>query len=463
MIEPDAARLAKGGYAMERPGADGQQELVAGKYRIVAEVGRGGMGVVYRAEDTRLKRPVALKFLSDDLSARPEARARFLREAQAAAGLDNPHVCAVYEAGEHDGRAYIAMAFVEGGSLKERIAQGPLTLAEALTFSRQIAEGLAAAHDRRVVHRDIKPANIMLAGGPSEGSGSPRASSRGGRQARITDFGLARVEGSGETTRTGGVLGTLAYMSPEQAQGLQTDQRTDIWSVGCCDLRDADRPRAVLSFCGPGGSVRPPARRSPPGDRVQAGCSAAARRCHRSVSSEGPSSSLSRRREPARRLEIDRRRDGSAGGPAPAALGCRHALRGHEPGEEPGVLRRGNRRRADSCARAHPGPPRRGPNVGLRAEEQGTRRARDRPDAERRRRARRQHPRSGQQAAYHGPADQRGGRLPSVVGTVRPGRGRHLCHPGRAVGGNRRTPQDLAPRRRARGPSEAIDWRSRSL
>ena len=192
--------------------------LFAGRYRIVAELGRGGMGVVYRAEDTRLKRPVALKFLSEDLSALPEARARFLLEAQAAAGLDNPHVCAVYEAGEHDGRAYIAMAFIEGGSLKERLSQGPLTLDEAITFSRQIAEGLAEAHARRVVHRDIKPANIMLAGG---------------RQAKVTDFGLARVEGSGETTRTGGVLGTLAYMSPEQAQGLQTDQRTDIWSVGC--------------------------------------------------------------------------------------------------------------------------------------------------------------------------------------------------------------------------------------
>ena len=192
--------------------------LFAGRYRILAELGRGGMGVVYRAEDTRLKRPVALKFLSEDLSAHPEARARFLREAQAAAALDNPHVCTVYEAGEHDGRAYIAMAFIEGYSLKERIAQGPLTLDEALTFSRQIVEGLAEAHAARVIHRDIKPANIMLAGG---------------RQAKLTDFGLARLEGSGETTRTGGVVGTLAYMSPEQAQGLQTDQRTDIWSVGC--------------------------------------------------------------------------------------------------------------------------------------------------------------------------------------------------------------------------------------
>lgn len=132
--------------------------LVAGKYRILAELGRGGMGVVYRAEDTKLLRPVALKFLSEELSAGPEARARFLREAR------------------------------------------------------------AAAHARRIVHRDIKPANIMLAGG---------------RIAKITDFGLARIEGSGETTRTGGVVGTLAYMSPEQAQGLQTDRRADIWSLGC--------------------------------------------------------------------------------------------------------------------------------------------------------------------------------------------------------------------------------------
>ena len=215
MIGPDRDRLAIGGHAMT--GID-RGALFADRYRILAELGRGGMGVVYRAEDTRLKRPVALKFLSDDLSARPEARGRFLCEAQAAAALDNPHVCTVYEAGEHEGRAYIAMAFIEGHSLKERIAQGPLSLDDALTFSRQIAEGLAEAHARRVVHRDIKPANIMLAGG---------------RQAKITDFGLARVEGSGETTRTGGAVGTLAYMSPEQAQGLQTDQRTDIWSLGC--------------------------------------------------------------------------------------------------------------------------------------------------------------------------------------------------------------------------------------
>jgi eukaryotic-like serine/threonine-protein kinase len=212
---PGRDRLAIGGHAMTDVD---HSALFAGRYRILAELGRGGMGVVYRAEDTRLKRPVALKFLSDDLSAHSDARARFLREAQAAAALDSPHVCTVYEAGEHEGRAYIAMAFIEGLSLRERIAQGPLALDEALTWSRQIAEGLAEAHTKRVVHRDVKPANIMLAGG---------------RQAKITDFGLARVEGSGEITRTGGVVGTLAYMSPEQAQGLPTDQRTDVWSAGC--------------------------------------------------------------------------------------------------------------------------------------------------------------------------------------------------------------------------------------
>ncbi|MGV8041928.1 MAG: protein kinase [Thermoanaerobaculaceae bacterium] len=192
--------------------------LVAGKYRVLCELGRGGMGVVFRAEDVRLRRHVALKFLSEDLSADPSARARFLREAQAAAALDSPFVCAVYEAGEHEGRAYIAMALVEGGSLKERIAGGALPLSEVLAIARQIAEGLADAHGRKIVHRDIKPANILLAGG---------------RQAKIADFGLARITGSGETTRTGGVVGTLAYMSPEQAQGQETDQRTDVWSVGC--------------------------------------------------------------------------------------------------------------------------------------------------------------------------------------------------------------------------------------
>jgi serine/threonine-protein kinase len=176
------------------------------------------MGVVWLAEDVRLKRPVALKFLSAEQAAAAPARARFLREAQAAAALDSPHVCTVYEAGEADGRAYIAMAYIEGRSLRDRLAAGPLPVDDALAIARQIAEGLAQAHLRAVVHRDIKPANIMLAG---DGT------------AKVTDFGLARIEGSGESTRTAGVVGTLAYMSPEQAQGLSTDPRTDVWSLGC--------------------------------------------------------------------------------------------------------------------------------------------------------------------------------------------------------------------------------------
>ena len=206
------------GPSETRPGQIDAPGLFAGRYRRIRELGRGGMGVVWLAEDVRLRRPVALKFLTAEQAAEAPARARFLREAQAAAALDSPHVCTVYEAGEADGRAYIAMAYIEGRSLRERLAAGPLTLDDALAIARQVAEGLAQAHLRAVVHRDIKPANIMLAG---DGT------------AKVTDFGLAHIEGSGESTRTAGVVGTLAYMSPEQAQGLGTDSRTDVWSLGC--------------------------------------------------------------------------------------------------------------------------------------------------------------------------------------------------------------------------------------
>jgi serine/threonine-protein kinase len=192
--------------------------LFAGRYRIVRTLGRGGMGVVYQADDVRLKRFVALKFLAAAVSAHTQARSRFLREAQSAAAIDDPHVCTVYEAGEEQGRAYIAMAFIDGPTLRDRIAQGPLAIDEAVTIARDVAAGLAAAHARGVVHRDVKPGNVMLAG--------PRL-------AKITDFGLARMEGGDQSTRTAGLAGTPAYMSPEQAQGLPTDYRTDIWSFGC--------------------------------------------------------------------------------------------------------------------------------------------------------------------------------------------------------------------------------------
>jgi TolB-like protein/tRNA A-37 threonylcarbamoyl transferase component Bud32/Flp pilus assembly protein TadD len=204
-IEPSLKTLRKGA-------------VFADKYRIIGEIGRGGMGIVLKAEDTKLRRPVALKLLPAELSRSPEARERFLREAQSAAGLDHPHICTVYEVGERDGQDYIAMAYIDGKSLKEMLAQGPLKIEEALDIGLQVAEGLAEAHRQGVVHRDIKPANIMLT---AQG------------QAKIMDFGLARLESESDLTRTAVVMGTVAYMSPEQALGKKVDPRTDIWSLGC--------------------------------------------------------------------------------------------------------------------------------------------------------------------------------------------------------------------------------------
>jgi eukaryotic-like serine/threonine-protein kinase len=213
--------------------------LFANKYKIGDEIGRGGMGVVFRAEDTKLKRPVALKLLPFEHSQSDEARERFVREAQAAAALDHPNICPVYEVEEEAGLMYIAMAYVDGMSLKARIAREPLEVAEALEVALQVAEGLGEAHRQGVIHRDIKPANILLAAsGP----------------VRITDFGVAQMEGASELTRPGVIMGTAAYMSPEQALGEKVDHRTDIWSFGCllyemltgrCPFR-RDHERAVL-------------------------------------------------------------------------------------------------------------------------------------------------------------------------------------------------------------------------
>ncbi len=192
--------------------------IFANKYKIIGEIGRGGMGIVFKAGDTKLKRPVALKLLPVALSYSSEARERFIREAQASAALDHPNICTVYEVEEHDGQMYIAMAYIDGTSLKQRIAQKPLKAAEALEIAIQVAEGLEEAHRKGIVHRDIKPSNIML-------------TAKG--QAKIMDFGLARLESAGDLTRSAAVMGTVAYMSPEQALGKKVDHRTDIWSFGC--------------------------------------------------------------------------------------------------------------------------------------------------------------------------------------------------------------------------------------
>jgi len=191
--------------------------VFGGRYEILEELGKGGMGVVYKAQDQKLRRTVALKFLPFEWTADPQAKERFIREAQAAASLDHPNICTVHEIDEAEGRMFISMAFVEGEDLRKRICRGPFTVEEALGLGLQVAEGLKEAHAKGVVHRDIKSANIMV-------------TEKG--QAKIMDFGLARIKGGALLTREGATIGTVAYMSPEQARGEEVDERTDIWSFG---------------------------------------------------------------------------------------------------------------------------------------------------------------------------------------------------------------------------------------
>ena len=186
-------------------------------YRIIEKLGEGGMGIVYKAEDIKLGRTVALKFLTSQVMGTGESKDRFIHEARAAAALNHTNICTIYEIDETEGQSFIAMEYVEGENLKDRIQTGPLKLKEAVDLAVQMAQGLQDAHEKGIVHRDIKSANIMIT---SKGT------------AKIMDFGLAKTADWTQITREGTTLGTVAYMSPEQARSEPIDRRTDVWSLG---------------------------------------------------------------------------------------------------------------------------------------------------------------------------------------------------------------------------------------
>lgn len=209
-----------------------------GPYQIVSPLGAGGMGEVYRARDTRLDREVAIKVLPEAMARDPERVARFQREAKVLASLNHPHIGSIYGFEESNGKRFLVLELVEGATLADRVKDGPMPLDEAMQVGKQIAEALEAAHEQGIVHRDLKPANVKI---------TPEG------KAKVLDFGLAKALSgdlgsfpsrsptevahsptlTADFTRPGVVLGTAAYMSPEQARGRSTDKRTDIFAFGC--------------------------------------------------------------------------------------------------------------------------------------------------------------------------------------------------------------------------------------
>ena len=217
-----AIDLPKGRYApafrKRNLAVEGERAgTIIGRYQVGERIGSGATSVVYKAEDTRLKRTVALKFLAPQLVSDEATKARLIREAQAAATLDHPNICTVFEIDEADGQTFIALGYVDGENLDNRIANEPLEIRDAIEIARQICGALAQAHRKGVVHRDLKPSNVML---EREGL------------VKVVDFGLAQVAGRSRLTREGVTVGTVAYLAPEQIQRQESDERSDIWSLG---------------------------------------------------------------------------------------------------------------------------------------------------------------------------------------------------------------------------------------
>ena len=224
-----------------------EREQQLGHYKIVRKLGAGGMGEVYLADDTRLQRKVALKLLPAEMTRDETAKRRLMREARSAAALDHPNVCAVYDVGEHDGRLFVVMQYVDGETLGDRLARTTLGLKDAVDVASQIAAALQEAHARGLVHRDIKPANVMI-------------NTRG--QVKVLDFGLAKAAAAPEehsttdmlVSKAGTIAGTAPYMSPEQIRGEEVDGRSDIFSLGvvlyeiAAGVRPFDRPSTVATI-----------------------------------------------------------------------------------------------------------------------------------------------------------------------------------------------------------------------
>jgi serine/threonine-protein kinase len=294
----------------------GQAGSLIGPYKVVQEIGRGGMGIVYLARDTKLDRDVAIKVLPEELAEDAERLTRFEREAKLLASLHHANIAAVYGLEEIDGRRYLVLEYVDGDTLEDRLRDGPLPVDEAMRLGMQIAAAIEAAHQNGIVHRDLKPANVKFSGDDT---------------VKVLDFGLAKALDAESTasrstdsptvvpgnspTMAGVVLGTAGYLSPEQARGRQVDKRSDIWSFGCVlyemltgqlvfqgETRDADRPARLPGRDGDG-LARSDAPQGARLDAAAAGDAADRSASAATLSHQGPQppSARHRRRAPGTR------------------------------------------------------------------------------------------------------------------------------------------------------------------